>query len=206
MSFWNTMKTRISDQPRKVLEEDVDRVDLEAAGEEVHPVHHAEPDQHRDGPRAADQVDAGVDEDGEDEDVEPILPAEPEDERPSRSATASATATTSPHRGHVVDPEQARSAGHRERHGGRCAVQPRLGPPSPQQPPMNPLRDTPTKNRIPERGDEVEPPQKSAVVLDRLFRTRYQGRGRWRRVPRRPLRRPARAPPGTPSPPSRRPL
>src|SRR5581483_11230176 len=81
----------------EVVEEDVQRVDLEPAGQEVDAVDEGEPDQHRDGPRAADEADREVDAAGEDEDVEAVLPAEALEQldHVPALAIACATATTS---------------------------------------------------------------------------------------------------------------
>src|SRR5262249_19270821 len=78
-----------------VVEEDVDGVDLELSRQHVDGVDHAEPDQHRNGPRAADQVDGPVDDEREQQDVERVLPAKPEQQFPHAPTSASVTATTS---------------------------------------------------------------------------------------------------------------
>jgi hypothetical protein len=65
------------ERPRQqVVQQDVDGVDLEHSREEVETVHHAEPDQDRDGARAADELDQRVDADREQEDVDAVLPSE----------------------------------------------------------------------------------------------------------------------------------
>src|SRR5439155_257077 len=82
----------------EVLEQDVDRVDLELPREEVDGVDHPEADQHRYGARAADQVDPPVDDERQDQDVDAILPAETLEEllhATSLPRRASATVTTS---------------------------------------------------------------------------------------------------------------
>ena len=63
-----------------------------------------------------------------------------------RRVTAAATATHVAHGGDVVHAQEARAAGHRERHRGGGAVgRARRRPAPPSSAPMKPLRDTPTR-------------------------------------------------------------
>src|SRR5439155_9935152 len=128
----------------EVPQEDVERVDLEHVRQEVDAVDHAEPDQHRHGARAADQIETPVDDDAQDEDVEAVLPAEAGEELLHARAMASATATTSRAaatsctRSRRAPPATARA---------RAAAVPSSRSPGGRPPsswPMNPLRDAPT--------------------------------------------------------------
>src|SRR5262249_31634057 len=135
-----------------VVEEHVDRVDLELRRQEVEAVHHRQADQHRHGPGAADQVDARVDADREQDDVDAILPAEAEDQILHAVVTAVATASTS----RIAPTSCTRSRrAPRATASATAAAVPYSRSPTPAPPssaPRNPLPDTPTSTASPRAG------------------------------------------------------
>src|SRR5262249_35562725 len=118
-------------------------------GGEVDAVEHSEPDQHGHGARTPDQVDARIDDDGEEQDVDRVLPAKAQEDVHQAPTTASAIRTTS----RIAPTARTRTA--------RAPLPPAsataaavpwsrspVGRP-PRSWPMNPLRDTPTSTGYP---------------------------------------------------------